>query len=333
VPLLSEAAHEYYLHLQARNHSEQTARGRRNTVRKLATIAGDRQCAKVEPRHIDQLFSKHPHWTAGTRNNALYNLQAFFRWCRFRRYVPRDYDPLHGWKKERYEVPPKLRIAVTEWPRLFQHCDNPVETIAVATGLYLFLRASEQQCLQVQHVHLADHEIEVFRPKVRRWDTMPISAELAPYLREHLTWMAARGFANREHFLMPARFPAKVHAGVQGFLKGAAPYNPDRPIGRPYVIIQGVLERAGYPTFREGEHTLRRSGARAYFDSLVGQGYDGALRRVMSMLGHRNSKVTEVYLGLDIDRLTRNRDLRGKPMFPELTNSNVTSLTRSSRGH
>jgi hypothetical protein len=34
------------------------------------------------------------------------------------------------------------------------------------------------------------------------------------------------------------------------------------------------------------------------------------------MLGHKNGTTTERYLGLDPERLARNRDLRGKPMFP-----------------
>jgi integrase len=66
-----------------------------------------------------------------------------------------------------------------------------------------------------------------------------------------------------------------------------------------------------------GGHVLRRSGARALFDRLRHEGYDGALKRVQSMLGHSNSVISERYLSLGVERLQRNEMLAGKPMFPE----------------
>lgn len=65
-------------------------------------------------------------------------------------------------------------------------------------------------------------------------------------------------------------------------------------------------------------HVLRRSGARALFDRLRHEGYDGALRRVQAMLGHSSGTITETYLGLDVERVQRNEMLAGKPMFPDL---------------
>ena len=76
-----------------------------------------------------------------------------------------------------------------------------------------------------------------------------------------------------------------------------------------------VLDRAGYPIAKEGGHTLRRSGARAYYDELCEDGYDGALRRVQSMLDHSTTIVTEGYLGLGLDKEARNKALKGQPMF------------------
>ncbi|HLP97642.1 MAG TPA: site-specific integrase [Sideroxyarcus sp.] len=326
MPLLSEAATEYRRHLVARGRSEGTAQGRYNTLKTLIRIIGDRPCSRVEPRHVDDFFSEHPHWCAGTRNNQLYNLTAFFEWCRFRRYMSTSADPCHGWRKEFYAIPPKLYVPVSEWPRLFHACQTPLETVTLATGLYLFLRASEQQQLLVKHVHLDRHEVDIYRRKVRDYDTMPIPAELAPYLRAHLTHMAEEGHAHPDSHLVYARTTPRVVAGRQGFVPGTTGVNPSRPHGRPYLIVKGILERAGYDTHQEGEHTLRRSGARAYFDTLVADGYDGALRRVMSMLGHRNSRNTETYLGLSLDRHRRNHDLRGKPMFPQLQDARIIPL-------
>jgi integrase len=330
MPLVSDAATEYKRHLIARGRAKGTAQGRYNTIQALIRITGDRQCAKVEPRHIDDLFSEHPHWCAGTRNNQLYNLTAFFDWCRFRRYMPSDADPCRGWRKEFYAIPPKLYIPVGEWNRLFAACETPLETVTIATGLYLFLRASEQQGIQLKHVHLDRDEIDVYRRKVRDYDTMPIPAELSPRLRDHLTYLASEGFSDPDHYLIYTKTTPRTVKGVQGFVPGSASINPTKPSGRPYLIVQTVLERCGYDTYNEGEHTLRRSGARAYFDTMVDDGYDGALRRVMSMLGHKNSRNTETYLGLSLDRHKRNTDLRGKPMFPHLQDARIIPIRQES---
>lgn len=246
--------------------------------------------------------------------------------------MPLDSDPCYGWDKEKYAVPPKLRIPLSEWPALFEACQTPLETITLSSGLFLFLRGSEQQRIQMKHVHLDDLEIEVYRVKVKEWDIMPIPEELDPYLRNHLTHMTELGFVDKNHYLIYAMSQARAVKGTFGIAKNSNVPNPIKANGRPFKIVQGILERAGYPTYREGEHTLRRSAARAYFDSLVSQGYDGALRRVMSMLGHKDSKTTEEYLGLELDRLQRNADLKGKPMFPSVRNASIIPITRGRSG-
>lgn len=328
MPLLSEAVDEYYAHLVGRGKGGGTAVNRRNTVCQLIQSAGDVQTAKVEARHIDKLLAAHPNWVAGTRNNRIYDLGVFFKWCRYRKYMARDADPCFEFEKQRYVVPPKLRIPVSEWSRLFDACATQLETITIATGLFLFLRGSEQQRIQLKHIHLGSDEIDIFRRKTTDYDTMPIPLELAPYLRNHLTFMAERGYSDGEHFLIYAKSLPSVRKGHQGFVTGTASINPAKGQGRPYQVVQAVLGRAGYPTFREGEHTLRRSAARAYFDSLSEDGYDRAMRRVMAMLGHKSSRSTEVYLGLEHERHTRNRELRGKPMFPALQDAKIVPIRR-----
>lgn len=328
MPLVSEAAREYLAHLNAKGVPKGTARGRYNTVMKLVAVCGDKQTARVDARTVDKFFAAHPRWCAGTRNNQLSHLRLFFEWCRYRRFMHRDSDPTFGWKKLKYAIPPKQRIPVGEWPVLFSACETPLETITMATGLYLFLRASEQQRIQLKHVRLNELEIDIYRGKVVDYDTMPITAELEPYLRQHLTFMAEQGYSHPDHFLIYAKHPGTTRKGHQGFLPGKALINPVKPAGRPYNIVKDVLGRAGYATFGEGEHTLRRSGARAYFDSLVSQGYDGALREVMSMLGHKNSKNTEGYLGLEQDRFKRNSKLKGQPMFPQLQDATIVPIRR-----
>lgn len=332
MPRLKEAAVAYERHLVARSIAPSTALGRRLSVFALAQVVGDLDTARVEAVHVDRLFTEKSNWSAGTRNNKLTHLRLFFEWCRFRGFMRKDSDPLFGWSNQKYSTPDRLRIPVSEWDRLFTACTTPIQTIVIATGLFLFLRSSEQQAIQLKHVHLDRGEIEIYRKKVRDHDTMPISSELESYLRPHLTWLAAQGISHPDHYLIPTRTYPRNSPDGTGFVAGTGKLNPDKPFLHPHRYVQRVLAKAGYPTYQEGEHTLRRSGARAYFDSLVDQGYDGALRRVQSMLGHKNAAMTEHYLGLALDRHRRNADLRGKPMFPALQDVRVIPIREGSRG-
>lgn len=326
---LRETAAVYRHHLVARGLSQRTAESRYYAIRKLAESAGDLVCGKVEPHHIDKLFSDNAHWSPATRNNEVLALRTFFEWCRFRKITGRDHDPMFGWSKVKYQHRDRLRIPVAEWPRLFAACETPIERITLAIGLYLFLRASEMKAIKLQHVHLSENLIEVYRSKTRQWDTMPISMELERHLREHLTWLAEQGITHPEAFLIPARSTkdARMRNNKGQFLpKKKMRLNPEKPHAYPWFIVQEVLERLDYETKHEGGHTLRRSGARAYFDQLRTEGYDSALRDVQAMLGHASVTTTEIYLGLNQDRQRRNARLAGQAMFPAVQFANVVPI-------
>jgi integrase len=329
---VSEAWNEYEVHCVARGLAESTVRGRNTTILQLIDCIGDIQAWNITPRHVDKVFAEN-QWSVGTRNNKLTHYKAFFGWCRARGYMSQNSDPLFGWRVVKVKQPEKTRIPHHEWARLFTACETQIERGALALGLYLFLRGSELKTIQLKHVHLQDSEIEIYRTKTREWDVMPISAELDTYLRQHLTWLAEQGVSQPEHYLLPTYtkpIPAKGRPRG-GFVEGSGQINPNKSLYHPYRYIQNVLQRAGYPTFTEGEHTLRRSGARAYFDHLAANGYDGALRRVQSMLGHSSSMMTEVYLGLDLDRRQRNSDIKGKPMFG-VQDANIVPIRGVSNG-
>ena len=78
-------------------------------------------------------------------------------------------------------------------------------------------------------------------------------------------------------------------------------------------------------------HTLRRSGARAYFEQLLEEGSirDGVLRQIMAMLHHKSVLMTERYLGLDADREKRDVHLRGRRMFKVAHAINVIQLRKA----
>ena len=328
---LQQAIKLYLEHLQATGLADGTIEQRHSTLRSLMRAAGNIDTATLASEHVAKLFNSNK-WGAGTRNNHLSNLRLFIEWCKFRSFMPERANPLFGYTKLEYSTPPRMQIPAHEWSRLFNCCNTQIETITIATGLFLFLRGSEQQLIQLRHVHLMQNEIEIYRKKNKKWDVMPVTAELSSFMRDHLVWLAEQGATDSEHYLIPALTPPQTQKGVRGFIPNSRRIIPTKSFSRPYEIVQKVLKRAGYPTFNEGEHTLRRSGARAYFDTLVASGYDGALRRVQSMLGHKHSDMTERYLGLDLDRVQRNKALSGAFMFPDMQDAKIVAFERTRRG-
>lgn len=317
---LADARIEYQQHNLARGLSPSTVRVQGDALNLFERVVGNLWLREIGPHHADRVFSSYS-WGTSTRNNRIGQYRAFFRWAKARNYT--DQDPMFGWRAQRVPDQQRERIPRAEWPRVFAACLHPQEEIVIATGLYLFLRVSEMQALQLQHVHLSESLIDVWRPKTKQWDSMPISAELDPYLRRWMTYLAELGYTSPDHYLVGTRKrDLDITAGF-GAVAGTGTVDATRPLTQPSRTVRRVLERSGYYAKQEGGHTLRRSGARAYFDELVGNGYDGALRRVQSMLGHSHSIMTERYLGLDLDRQQRNQDLRGKPMF---TNHHVRML-------
>ena len=317
MPRLSEASAEYAKHLIAKKQPLSTVKGRSETVRAFVRAVGDLDAARVEPHHVDQFFTVNSHWSPGTYNNRLSHLNLFFKWCRFRRYMPPHSHPTFGLESLDYDSPDRLRIPRGEWPRLFAACEDEIETIALATGLYMFLRGSEQQRIQLKDIDLRHNKIYVNRVKSKKRQWLPIVTELRPYIIDHLIWCGQQGFTDPDHYFIMTHYSPMNKPGSGVFEKGTTVPNPNRPICRPYDTIKKILGRAGYETYWQGVHTLRRSGARAMFDSYLSRGYDGALMRVQTMLGHAKAQVTERYLGVSLNEMLLHDELAGKPMFPE----------------
>ena len=319
----SQAVQEFLDHSRSRGLAPGTLRAYRSSLKLFGDVIGDIQLKNVTPKHVDQVFLTYG-WAPLTRNTKITQYKTFFYWAVGRGLIKNTANPMFGWRLGKVPSVDRTRIPVQEWSKLFDLTEHPLEEAVLSLGLFLFLRSSELQQIQLKHVHLADSEIDIYRPKTLEWDTMPVSIELDHYLRKHLTWLAEKGVTGPDHYLLPTRRRDLARDADHRWIAGTGSIYPDRPISRPFRYVQRVLERAGYDTFQEGEHTLRRSGARAYFDQLAEGGYDGALRRVQAMLGHKQSQTTEIYLGLSLDRRQRNLALKGKPMFPEL--QQVTQL-------
>jgi site-specific recombinase XerD len=142
---------------------------------------------------------------------------------------------------------------------------------------------------------------------------MPLSAEAWEAMREYMAWYEAmyKGL-EPDWYLFPARW---VGNGKMGFW-----LNTERPIVKMAAIVQKALIAAGHTIEKgEGVHTLRRSVARIFFDKACASGHDAALRMTSSLLHHASTQVTEGYLGLQHERLTRDEVLRGKQFLTKET--------------
>ena len=325
---LSEACARYAAHCQARKHAASSIRTKLNALGMFRKVTGDLLLDSITGRHVDLVFNSY-NWAPTTRNSRVGIYKAFFSWCRGSRYMNPMNDPMIGWRQAEPPQVARLRIAHAEWPRLFEACQHPQERIVVATGLYLFLRASEQRALKVSDVDFQNNRITVWRPKTKKTQLMPMSSELLEEMRAWFTFISASNNIQPDHYLICGRNRDMRHDPLTyAWVAGTGTLDPTRPLAYPHRVVQRVMTRAGFPVEKgQGEHTLRRSGARAYFDHLVSESYDGALRQVQTMLGHKHSRMTEVYLGIDLDNKKVMDSLAGKPMFTAA--ENVTPLRKA----
>lgn len=326
---LSEAAADYRGHLVARGLSKNTVKNNMQALNRAAEVWGDIQIGSISGQHIDRLFRRND-WSAATRNLYLGFIRSFFTWCRREGHMSRDFDPTAGWGSVRVPRVEKMRLPLEEFPTLLDSCVHPRDRMICALGIYTFLRGSEVVSLRVSDVNLSANELHIFRHKTKEQDVMPISLELGGELTRYLSWYRSNQNTpalRPEWFLTPSKTgnptrqnPETGRLEVTGEL---ANLRPAQVCTHPYRSVQRALAAMGYDIRGEGEHTLRRSGARALFDTLRAQGYDGALMRVSSMLGHHDTRVTERYIGLSLERTQRNEMLAGQVMFPSLSHADA----------
>lgn len=328
---LPVALNQYERHLRARGLAANTVNNNAQVMRRAIALWGDITVASVTPAHVDQLFA-HYGWRESTRNLYLSYLRGFFVWASRCGMAPRDFDPTAGWRTIRVPETDKLRVPVEDFGRLLDAAAHPRDRALCAIGLYTFLRGSEIQRLRVADLDLDNHALHIYRPKTKSGDRLPVCTELAGEMVRWLNWYRAdQGPVHQTWYLIPAKNPTATFydpaTGRIGVSDAPAPLRPDKPIHRPYMAVQRALERLGLDTYWQGEHTLRRSGARALADQLRTVGHDAALMRVASMLGHKDIRVTQTYIGWDTEREQRDIALAGKPMFDRADSPTPATIT------
>lgn len=320
---LPEAIDQYRLHMEARGLEKRSVRNNLQPLNRAVVEWGPIQTGSITGQHIDRLFRR-AQWGPTTRNLYLGSLRGFFTWCRREGHIAKDFDPTAGWSNMRVPRRERMRLDVSEFPTLLDACRHPRDRFVCALGLYTFLRGGEIASLRIADLDLERDVLSIFRHKTKESDVLPVCLELheeAERWLRHYRQDTSRPALPDQWYLVPSKMPNRTRQNpvthrIEVVLDELAPLRPEQPMTHPYRAVQRALAGLGYDTEREGEHTLRRSGARALFDTLREQGYDGALMRVASFLGHKDVRVTQRYIGLGLEQAQRNEAFSGRRMFP-----------------
>ena len=299
-------------------------------VTRLVRLLGESvEVGSVTAQDIDRYVEDMADTAASSRNLRVRKVRQFFAWCQRRGWVREN--PVER-RPEREDPFEPMFIPVEQFPDLLDFADNPRDRMVLSLGLYLFLRSSEIQTLRVGDVDLGG-KIRTVQHKTGGLDYMPMSVELRRETHDYLDWYWRETTYDQQSFLVPAlrrvSSAPDAYPGYGRFVRVPTrlEVEPRIPVAKPHRIVQRALAQMGLPVFRQGGHTLRRSGARALFDNLrAEQGVDGALQIVKSMLHHENVAMTERYLGVTPEREVRDARITGRQMFATPEAAEVVSL-------
>ncbi len=339
---LSEAIPEFLNSRKANGVKASSLRNEKVVLNQLLASVGNILVKNITSVHIDRYFSSYPHLAPSTWNRNTGYLNVFFKWCRGRRYVHRDFDPLEGTRRRSVIPRDFIFVPVERFPELLNAAKCARDRAVIAIGLYSFQRASELNRLtwddiEYSHPEPKQWRMAVYRQKTEDRDYLPLPLELKEELhRWRVEYGRIMGTPVQGHwYVAPAYQHGDWGHGPDGKLRriGEPKLNPGRRFHAPQKAVQFALSAIGYEDFsHEGAHTLRRSGGMALYQELAwNRGHDGALRIVQSMYGHKSLATTERYLRLTLERKRRNDLLSGETMFPA-RKAEVASMLSTQEG-
>lgn len=336
---LSDAVDDYERFRKSTDIAASTIKVQRTTLTKFLATTGNVWCHQVTSLHVTRFFEQ----AAKTRQpqtlrNDYTVLEGFFEWARKTKRMGSDTDPMYGRRKPKRAQKERFRLHVSKFPLLLDAAErrSPRDRIGCALVLYTLLRDGEVTDLRIRDVDLEGGWITARIHKSRLEDRIPICEELDGELRKWLTTYTEEvGYLEPHYRLVPSR-DTKGIPDAQGVLatQEHVRFVPDRKVPALGKLVSPALADLGVPLrdaqgrpMGEGAHTLRRSGARAMFDALVGSGYDHALRVVQSFLHHSSQQTSEQYIGVSADKRSRDDLFRGRRMY-DLGAERVTPLRR-----
>lgn len=325
---LGDAIPEYLDSQRARGKKKGTLMNEKVVLNQFLAVTGNILVKNVTGIHIDRYLSSRAGLAPGTWNRNIGYLKVFFKWCRARRYVHRDFDPMEGVGRRAVAPRDFIFLPVDRFTELLDAAPNGRDRAVIAIGLYTFQRASELNRLTWDDIEDTHHDpkqwrIAVYREKTEDRDYLPLALELRDELaRWKLEYGRLVGEIPRGHwFVAPAFHRGEWRQDPHGRLvrDGDPKLNPTRRHMKPQRSVQAALRAIGFEDRKhEGAHTLRRSGGLALYQELAWErGHDGALRIVQSMFGHKSLATTEHYLRLTLERKRRNDLIAGSAMFPD----------------
>lgn len=246
-------------------------------------------------------------------------LKVFFDYCYTMRWT--DIDPMRGIDRARPDAPKqRLYLNASELLSIPDYCTIAVERIACAIGMNTGLRGNDIRNLKIFDVSLASGNLQTEIRKTRKLDRKPITLDLHWELNLWLNTYADLMECERDKLESDWLLVPSFHYFHSKDGKPHLRLKPTQVHQAPWRMVQRPLAKMGYPTVGEGFHTLRRSSARALFESLreAGEGRDHALMIVKEFLNHANTAQTEHYLGLNQERAIRDDLMRGKPFLSAL---------------
>lgn len=303
-PLLSDALDEY-LAIRAVHLAPTSLANDRSQSRAFVSGIGDCRVSALTPQRVEAWFiGEAERQQAASYNKVRQRVSGFIKFLTSRGWLVGD--PLAMVGKRKTVKRERLRLSAEELLELPDYAASDRDKAIIILACNTAMRASEIRGLRVKDLDLANGWLRVRVEKSSREDVMPVTQELAEAMRE---WLAVyerqESGLEADWYLFPSR---TVSNGTCYFV-----LNPEKPIVKMAAIVQKAMVSAGHTLEKgEGIHTLRRSVARIFFDQACAGGHDAALRMTSSLLHHSSTQVTEIYLGLQHERLSRDEVLRGK---------------------
>lgn len=335
---LSRAIDEYLAFRKSQGFAKGTLKNDTIALRRLLRVTGNILFKNIHDGHITRYYevaSQSRSLESLTNDDKV--LRGFFEWGRQTRRIPVNNNPMAGRRRlQRVTQKERRRLHVSKFPMLLDAAEHPRDRMVIALGLYLLLRQSEMTTLRIKDIDLDAGTAFVIVHKTKMQDLMPISLELDRELRRWLTFYASRcGRLEPDWYLVPARSTARYERDLKTgrFLPVKVKeesLKPTKPITHVERIAHRALVKIGFLTSGEyhangmpkgegeGIHTLRRSGGRAMFDALqaMEEAPSYPIRIVQAMLHHKTQAETERYIGLEPDRMERDKLIKGKLMYP-----------------
>lgn len=331
--MLCEAVQRYVDAIEQRG-SEGTAKQYRSIVRRLALrFAGRKYAGLVTSDLYGFLYGTEGivvGKASATAATARSGLRSFFRFGELMQWGRAPHVPLPVMvSKKEYVGRSKLRTRLS--PAQLQllvtaagssDVGSPMLRGMMATAISTALRISDVRKIQLKDIDFRLSEIFVRIMKTGAEDQIPITLDLQDELERYLSWLEAEEYAPvlyQDMYIFHGWKSVGHHHPSTGRFGLVYRPNAARPISSAWASakIVDLFERCGIEV-QAGEawHTIRRSVARIYFDSLRSEmSHDHALRETSALLHHKNTRTTEVYLGLDAEIKARNTRLRGQPFI------------------